>query len=95
MGIRGSYSEGQLAIREDYEAPAPRRSTVRSLDEGRAHGQSNFASRAALARERGRAWAHEQMAQEAAYQADADIRKQQSEADAPWIAARRAMGSHR
>ena len=47
-----------------------------------------------LARERGPAWAHEQLAaQEAAYQAEADIRKQQSEANVPkWIAARKALG---
>jgi hypothetical protein len=50
-----------------------------------------------LARERGPAWAREQVAaQEAEFQCEADWRKQQSVANVPkWIAARKAMGSHR
>ncbi len=49
----------------------------------------------ALARERGPAWAHEQVAaQEAAYQAEADIRKAEALRNVEkWTATRKARGS--
>jgi hypothetical protein len=49
---------------------------------------------AALARERGPAWAHEQLAaQEAEFQRETDWRKQQADGNAPrWAAIRAARG---
>jgi hypothetical protein len=49
---------------------------------------------ASFTRERGPAWAHKQLGdQEAAYQAESDIRKAKALRNVPkWIAARKALG---
>jgi hypothetical protein len=75
--------------------PAPRRATGLSDDRGEENGQGTASRLAALARERGPAWAHEQLAaQEAAYQAEADIRKAEALKNVEkWTAIRKARGA--